>query len=71
MGIELKVWRDGRPDPLAERLAQLDGYLAALGLDSGWLIVFDQRAGLGPIEGRTSSSEAITPGARRVTVIRG
>ncbi len=71
VGIELKVWRDGRPDPVAEGLTQLDGYLAALGLDSGWLIVFDQRAGLGPIEGRTSSSETITPGARRVTVIRG
>ena len=26
------TWRDGEPDPLAEELAQLDGYLAGLGL---------------------------------------
>jgi len=33
LGIELKVWRDGEPDPLTEGLEQLDGYLAGLGLD--------------------------------------
>jgi hypothetical protein len=32
LGLELKVWRDGNPDPLTEGLAQLDGYLAGLGL---------------------------------------
>lgn len=37
LGIELKVWRDGRPDPTAEGLEQLDGYLAGLGLDGGWV----------------------------------
>jgi hypothetical protein len=31
--IELKVWRAGDPDLLNEGLAQLDGYLAGLGLD--------------------------------------
>jgi hypothetical protein len=40
LGIELKVWRDGEPDPLTEGLEQLDGYLAGLGLDGGWLIDF-------------------------------
>jgi hypothetical protein len=36
LGIELKVWRDDELDPLTEGLAQLDGYLAGLGLESGW-----------------------------------
>jgi hypothetical protein len=31
LGMELKVWRDGAPDPLTEGLAPLDGYLAGLG----------------------------------------
>jgi hypothetical protein len=69
--FELKVWRDGRRDPLAEGLAQLDAYLARLDLATGWLVVFDQRSGLAPIEERTSAAEAKTPAGRRVTVIRG
>ncbi len=70
-GFELKVWRDGEADPLRSGLAQLDGYLAGLGLATGWLVIFDQRDGLPPIAERTSASEAVTPGERRVTVIRG
>ena len=70
MGLELKVWRDGRPDPEAEGLEQLDGYLAALGLDTGWLVIFDQRSGLVPIEARTSSSVSVTPAGRHVAVVR-
>ena len=70
LGIELKVWRDGEPDPLTEGLAQLDGYLAGLGLDSGWLVMFDRRAGQPPIRERTSSSEAQSPQGRRITVVR-
>jgi hypothetical protein len=54
LGIELKVWRDGEPDPLAEGLEQLDGYLAGLGLDGGWLVIFDRRSGQPPIRERTS-----------------
>ena len=42
LGIELKVWRDGEPDPLNEGLEQLDGYLVGLGLDTGWLVIFDR-----------------------------
>jgi len=38
LGMELKVWHDREADPLAEGLEQLDGYLAGLGLDTGWLI---------------------------------
>ena len=69
--FELKVWRDGRPDPLAEGLEQLDGYLSGLGLATGWLVIFDRRSDQGPIEERTTATEAVTPAGRRVTVVRG
>jgi hypothetical protein len=70
LALELKVWRDGEKDPLGEGLAQLDGYLSGLGLDSGWLVIFDRRAGQPPISERTSASPAMTPAGRRVTVLR-
>ncbi|AUX24324.1 hypothetical protein SOCEGT47_048610 [Sorangium cellulosum] len=70
LAIELKVWRDGRPDPLAEGLTQLDDYLAGLALDRGWLIVFDQRSGQPPIAERTRRERALTPAGREVVVIR-
>jgi hypothetical protein len=71
MGMELKVWRDGEKDPVAEGLEQLDGYLAGLDLDTGWLVIFDQRAGQPPIAERTSAEALTSPAGRRVTVIRG
>ena len=70
LGIELKVWRDGRPDPIDDGLKQLDAYLAGLGLDSGWLVIFDRRSGQPPIEARTTSLEHQTPAGRCVTLIR-
>jgi hypothetical protein len=70
LGIELKVWRDGEPDPLAEGLAQLDGYLAGLELDGGWLVIFDRRAGQPPIRERTASGETQSPQGRRITMVR-
>jgi len=70
LGIELKVWRDGRGDPLAAGLEQLDSYLAGLGLTSGWLVIFDQRSNQPPIAERTSTEEATTANGRQVTVIR-
>ncbi|WP_437766290.1 ATP-binding protein [Sorangium sp. So ce281] len=70
LAIELKVWRDGRPDPLGEGLAQLDEYLAGLGLLRGWLILFDQRSGQPPIAERTRREHALTPAGREVVVIR-
>ncbi|WP_437826230.1 AAA family ATPase [Sorangium sp. So ce1153] len=70
LAIELKVWRDDRPDPLKEGLEQLDGYLAGLGLDRGWLVIFDQRSGLPPLAERTRREEAKTGGGRTVAVIR-
>jgi type II secretory pathway predicted ATPase ExeA len=71
LAIELKVWRDGKPDPLHAGLKQLDSYLAGLNLDNGWLVIFDQRSGLPPISDRTFSETAATPSGRLVTVIRG
>jgi hypothetical protein len=70
LAIELKVWRDGRPDPLAEGLEQLDGYLAGLGLARGWLMVFDRRDGQPPIADRTRREPARTPAGRDAIVIR-
>ena len=44
MGIELKVRRE-KLDPLTKGLTQLDKYLDGLGLDTGWLVIFDRRPG--------------------------
>jgi hypothetical protein len=71
LGMELKVWRDGERDPLNEGLAQLDQYLNGLGLDTGWLVVFDQRSGLPDISERTTTEAATSPAGRTITVIRG
>ncbi|MBK1731995.1 ATP-binding protein [Thiococcus pfennigii] len=70
LGMELKVWRDGAPDPLAEGLGQLDGYLAGLGLNSGWLVLFDRRSGQPPLAERTASTTQISPQGRTIRVIR-
>jgi hypothetical protein len=69
LGMELKIWRDGAPDPLAEGLEQLDGYLAGLGLDSGWLMLFDRRTGQPPIAERTARETVASPQGRRIAVI--
>jgi len=70
LALDLKVWREGRSDPLPEGLEQLDSYLARLSLSTGWLVLFDQRSGQPPIERRTTAEPAVTPGGRAVTVIR-
>lgn len=69
LGMELKVWRDGMREPLAEDLEQLDQYLNGLNLETGWLVIFDQRSGLPPIEERTSAEAATTPQGKTVTLI--
>lgn len=71
LAMELKVWRDGERDPLNEGLEQLDSYLSGLGLETGWLVIFDQRSGLPDISERTTTETAVTPTGRAVTVIRG
>jgi hypothetical protein len=70
LGIELKVWRDGEEDPLAEGLAQLDAYLDGLGLPGGWLVTFDRRSGQPPIARRTTAVPSTTPAGRTITLIR-
>lgn len=71
VGMELKVWRDGEKDPVDKALVQLDQYLAGLGLYRGWLVIFDQRSGLSPIEDRTTTEIQTTASGRSITVIRG
>ncbi|MEQ8970267.1 MAG: hypothetical protein RIE73_07690 [Coleofasciculus sp. C1-SOL-03] len=46
-------------------------YLAGLDLETGWLVIFDQRQGLPPISDRTTTEWAKTPGNRAIVVIRG
>lgn len=70
LGIELKVWRPGRKDPQPEGLIQLDGYLQGIGQNSGWLVIFDRRPDLPPLEDRVSAYEAQTPAGKTVIVIR-
>lgn len=41
--VEIKVWRPRGEDPLKRGLAQLDAYLAGLGLRRGTLVIFDRR----------------------------
>ena len=73
LGIEVKTWRDSdhKRDPQDEGLQQLDRYLSGLGLETGWLVIFDQRSDLPPIAERTTLAAATTPAGRQVAVIRG
>ncbi len=70
VAIEIKVWRPRQKDPLDEGLAQIDAYLARLGLATGWLVLFDRRSRRAPIEKRMSTRKAKTPGGRQVVVVR-
>ncbi|QNP28307.1 ATP-binding protein [Cylindrospermopsis curvispora] len=70
MGMELKVWRERKSDPLIKGLTQLDKYLDGLGLDTGWLVIFDRRPGLPSMGERISTEEVISPRGRTITVIR-
>jgi type II secretory pathway predicted ATPase ExeA len=70
LGIELKVWRTRKTDPLKAGLKQLDSYLARLGLDSGWLVIFDRRGNAPELEKRMMTETVTTPSERSVTVVR-
>ena len=72
--MEVKVWRDKKPDPLDEGLGQLDEYLDRLGLDHGVLAIFDRRAGRR--DGEDAAPPAVTfeqtrtASGREVTLMR-
>ena len=70
LGIELKVWREKKRDPQQEGIEQLESYLARLGLNEGWLLVFDRRKNALPIEERLSTQVIVTQNQRSITVIR-
>jgi type II secretory pathway predicted ATPase ExeA len=69
LGIELKVQRDDGRNQLVRGLAQLDGYLARLGLDFGWLVIFDRRLAALPLEERLRSETHQTVEGRVIEVI--
>ncbi|KOP22546.1 CyrO [Hapalosiphon sp. MRB220] len=70
LGIELKAWRDKRGDPNESGIEQLDSYLARLGLNFGWLIIFDLRTKALPIEERLSTEVTTTKNGRSITIVR-
>ncbi|CCI24773.1 hypothetical protein MICAH_3200002 [Microcystis aeruginosa PCC 9809] len=49
---------------------QLESYLARLGLDFGWLFIFDRRKNALPMEERLSTEVVVTENQYRITVIR-
>ncbi|HEX3473699.1 MAG TPA: hypothetical protein VHT91_01595 [Kofleriaceae bacterium] len=70
LAMELKVWGNGRPDPRADGLPQLDGYLDGLGLATGWLVIFDERSQAEATVVRTRRERVCSPAGREITVIR-
>lgn len=70
LGIELKVWHNKKGDPQEDGLEQLDSYLARLGLNFGWLIIFDQRDKALAIAERLNTQIITTKNGRSVTVVR-
>jgi hypothetical protein len=69
LGIEVKVQRDDGRNQLERGLAQIDGYLARLGLESGWLVIFDRRKTTLPIASRLRSELHQTIEGRAIEVI--
>jgi hypothetical protein len=69
LGIEIKVQRDDGRDQLARGLAQIDGYLARLGLNFGWLVIFDRRRAAPPIATRLRTEPHQTDAGRAIEVI--
>jgi hypothetical protein len=71
--VELKVWRDTTPTgkgilkPVEQGLLQLTEYLERLGLDRGYLIVFDSRSDAASLPERVSREEVEYEG--RVVVL--
>jgi hypothetical protein len=68
--VEVKVRRKKSGDPLAEGLAQLDGYLDRLGLDTGTLLIFDRRPSAVRKHPDPTFSTERTPTGREITLLR-
>jgi hypothetical protein len=68
--FELKVWWQGKPDPLMEALPQFDKYLSRMRLDAGTLIIFDRRETPAPVAERSGIETIISPQGRTVTLLR-
>ncbi len=71
LAIEVKTWRDSdkAKDPIDAGIAQLDEYLARLGVARGWLVRFDQRTVAPPLPDRLSVEQRVSPRGFDVTVI--
>lgn len=69
LGIEIKVQRDDGRNQLKRGLLQIESYLARLGLDSGWLVIFDRRKDCPAIEDRLRTEIQETQQGRMITVI--
>jgi hypothetical protein len=67
--VELKVRRNRDGDALGEGLEQISDYLDRLGLETGTLVLFDQRSDAPPIAQRCERSEREHDG-RRILVQR-
>lgn len=72
LAIEVKTWRDSDKvkDPVPAGVAQLDEYLARLGLDRGWLVLCDQRKDRPGFPEGIAAATVTSPAGRAVTVVR-
>ncbi len=72
LGIEVKTWKDSDKvkDPVPAGVQQLEGYLARMGAESGWLVLFDQRKGQPELAERMSVQKVPGIGGRPVTLVR-
>ena len=68
----MKTWRDSDKvgDPTRDGLAQLDGYLARIGVGRGWLLLFDQRTKAAPLPERLRRERVPRVGGRAVELVR-
>jgi hypothetical protein len=51
-------------------IEQLDSYLARLGVNCGWLVIFDVRTKALPIAERLNTQVVNTKNGRSITIIR-
>jgi hypothetical protein len=63
--VNLEIAQTTRDD-----VVQLDGYLAGLSQDRGWLVIFDRRDGLPPLAERVAVEERSSPQGRHIKVVR-